>query len=677
MEMEVAMVSGFGGFSSANDVLINEYVPSPLDTLISPIELILTTTGPCPVQKDTLLLTVEPAPIVSASADQTHCANNAIADLAGTVTGGSTTGIWTSDGTGTFSPDNTTLLAQYIPSAADISSGTVELVLTSTNFGSCVAETDTMILTYTPEPVVDAGVDTIYVCENNPIASLNGTVTGVTTSGKWTSNGVGIFSPDNLTLNATYTPSPGDLGAGSVWLYLQSTSNVNCLPVFDSVLIEFTPSPVVNAGANMLACTNDAGIDLSGTVSGGTTTGIWTGGAGTYTPSDTDLITSYTPSAGEISAGSVLLVLTSTNNGGCIAENSTVQINFIAPPFANFNFTEECLYDESVFTDFSLPGYGNIDSWSWDFGDATATSTDQNTTHNYSAPGTYNVELIITSDAGCSDTVVQAVEAFEVPVADFIYTSDCPNNQVEVSFEDMSTTTSDAINFWYYDFGGQGNIAAEDPTQLFSSNGNYTVTHIVSTVNGCSDTTSQVLNIPQTPVAGFTYNTPAGQNIGAIFNFINTSSDAINYTWEFGNGNGSFEENPSNTYFANGDYIVTQYVTSAFGCVDSTSQMITINTVTIDIYELIPNAISPNEDGSNDVWKLDFIDILYPDAHVEIYNEWGQQLFVSDGYEIPWDGKYNGELVPDGNYFYIIDLKGNGAKDDIHKGVLLVLKSKN
>lgn len=668
--------TGFGSFTSANDFLINEYVPSPLDTLISPIELILTTTGPCPVQKDTLLLTVEPAPIVSASADQTHCSNNAIADLAGAVTGGATTGIWTSDGTGTFDPDNTTLLAQYIPSAADISSGLVELVLTSTNFGSCVAETDTMLITYTQEPIVTTGIDTIYVCENSPIASLSGSVTGVTTTGKWTSNGVGIFSPDNLTLNATYTPSPSDLSAGSVWLFLQSTSNVNCFPVFDSVLISFTPSPVVGAGLNMLACTNDAAIDLSGTVTGGSTTGIWTGGAGTYAPSDTDLITSYSPTAGEISAGTILLVLTSTNNGGCLAENSTVQINFIAEPFANFNFTEECLYDASVFTDFSLPGYGNIDSWTWDFGDANS-STNQNDIHNYATAGTYNVELIITSDVGCSDTIVQAVEAFEVPVAGFSYTSACPGNQIIIDFTDESTTNTDAINFWYYDFGGQGNIAAEDPQQLFSSNGNYTVTHIVGTVNGCYDTTSQVLSIPPTPVAGFTYNSNNGLNIGAVFDFINTSTNAVIYSWDFGDNNGSIEEDPSNTYFANGEYTVTQYVTSAFGCTDSTSQVITINTVTIYIDELIPNAISPNDDGANDVWKLDFIGLLYPDAHVEIYNEWGQQLFVSDGYEIPWDGRYNDELVPDGNYFYVIDLNGNGAKDDIHKGVLLVLKSKN
>jgi gliding motility-associated-like protein len=101
---------------------------------------------------------------------------------------------------------------------------------------------------------------------------------------------------------------------------------------------------------------------------------------------------------------------------------------------------------------------------------------------------------------------------------------------------------------------------------------------------------------------------------------------------------------------------------------------ITINTVTDDITQLIPNVISPNGDGKNDVWKLEFLDILYPNASVEIYNQWGQQLFYSEGYSVPWDAKYNGELVPEGNYYYVINLN-SGETDDLFKGALLVFKS--
>jgi len=672
--------SGFGTFNDPTNVLNNTYIPSALDTLITPIQLILTTTGNCPVLKDTIVLEVETAPIVSASANQSLCENNAIATLAGSIEGGATTGYWsTTNGSGTFLPDSSFLDAQYVPSAADISNGSVELVLLSTNVGSCVPESDTMIINYTQGPTVDAGpVDTVFVCENNALVNLNGTVTGNTNTGKWLSSGNGIFSPDNLDLNGTYQPSFADISAGGVWLYLESTANQNCVPVQDSFFVEFTPAPTVDAGAGILSCTNEPEADLAGVIGGATTTGVWSGGAGTFSPSDTDLNATYTPTAGEIANGFVFLTLTSTNNLGCTAESDNVQIEFIAPPIANFSAPDVCLNQPTVFTDFSNQGFGNIDTWHWDFGTQSATSTNQNDTYTYSAAGVYNVQFIVTSEFGCSDTVTQSTEVFEIPVADFNYTANCQNNQVIVQFTDASITASDPIDFWFYDFGGQGSAATENPQQLFSSNGDFTVLHIVETVNGCRDSISKIVSIPPAPVADFSYNTNNGLNIGAVFNFINTSTNADAYEWNFGNGNTSTDVDPNNTYFANGNYLVTLHVTSALGCTDSTSEIININTVTNEISTLIPNAISPNGDLRNDVWKLEFLDLLYPNARVEIYNEWGQLIFESDGYDDPWDGRFAGEFVPDGTYYYIIDLKDSGdPEQDIFKGTILVLKSRN
>jgi gliding motility-associated-like protein len=94
---------------------------------------------------------------------------------------------------------------------------------------------------------------------------------------------------------------------------------------------------------------------------------------------------------------------------------------------------------------------------------------------------------------------------------------------------------------------------------------------------------------------------------------------------------------------------------------------------------LIPNAISPNDDGKNDVWKLDFLNILYPNAYVEIFNEWGQSIFTSEGYNVPWNGTIDGEPVPDGTYYYILDLNSISGDDasDIYKGTILVLTTRD
>ena len=144
--------------------------------------------------------------------------------MAVSVTCGASSGYWSTLCSWTFSPDSSSLGADYMPSAADLSSGSVQLVLVSTNFGSCLPESDTMEITFTTAATVDAGLqDTIFVCENNPVVGLGGSVSGVTTTGKWTSAGAGIFSPDNLYLNASYQPSVGDVSAGQVWIYLEST----------------------------------------------------------------------------------------------------------------------------------------------------------------------------------------------------------------------------------------------------------------------------------------------------------------------------------------------------------------------------------------------------------------------------------------------------------------------
>lgn len=662
--------TGFGSFSSSLSTLDNIYIPSNLDSIVTPIELILSSTGPCPVQKDTIILHVQPAPVVNAGANQVVCANNVDVTLDGAVIAGSTTGIWTSLGSGTFAPDATTLDAIYTPSGADISAGTVTLVLTSTGAALCNTVTDTMVVTITPEPVVDAGPDTLYVCENNPNFSLTGAVSGGSTTGKWTTSGNGSFSPDNLSLSCDYTPSPTDVSGGEITIYLTSTGNGSCFPAKDSIKVIFTPGPSVNAGADILTCLNAPEINLNGIISGPTTTGIWTGGAGSFAPSDTDLGASYIPTASEISSGSITLILTSTDNGDCIAENDAVQINFVAPPFANYNYTEVCLGDTTIFTDFSLNGFGSIVNWDWDFGDGSSSSI-QNPIHFFPDYGAIDVTLIVTSDAGCSDTITQSVPVHELPTADFTYEASCDDDLVIIDFTDNSSTSTENIDFWFYDFGGQGSQATQNPSQLFVGYGDFVITQIVKTEFGCVDTIVKIVEIPPRPEAGFFYYTPAGFNVGAQFEFTDTSYYSANWYWDFGNGETSFDQDPSTVYFVNGTYTVTQIVTGPLGCVDSVSTDIIINTVTNEINQLIPNAISPNGDGKNDVWKLKFIPLLYPDAQVIVMNRWGQTLYESIGYTEPWDGTYNGELVPEGSYFYIIKL----SDEEVYKGSILVLIS--
>jgi gliding motility-associated-like protein len=75
-----------------------------------------------------------------------------------------------------------------------------------------------------------------------------------------------------------------------------------------------------------------------------------------------------------------------------------------------------------------------------------------------------------------------------------------------------------------------------------------------------------------------------------------------------------------------------------------------------DFIPNISNAFSPNGDGINDVWVLRFLQD-YPNATVQIVNRYGQVVFLSTGYAQPWDGKYRGQDLPIGTYYYLINLR--------------------
>lgn len=84
----------------------------------------------------------------------------------------------------------------------------------------------------------------------------------------------------------------------------------------------------------------------------------------------------------------------------------------------------------------------------------------------------------------------------------------------------------------------------------------------------------------------------------------------------------------------------------------------------------IPNAFSPHlADGINDVWVIKNLD-LFPNAVTIVYDRYGREVYKSEGYNRPWDGKRNGVLVPVGVYYFLIDPK-NGNKTYVGSVTLL------
>jgi gliding motility-associated-like protein len=318
---------GNGTFVPGRTALNAKYIATPEEVAAGSVRLILRgKNSACDWITDDVVIRYAPAPIADAGPDRTICANNARVELAGTVTR-ATGGTW-SGGNGTFAPNANTLNAVYTPTAAEIEAGTFRLTLTTTGNGLCNAVSDEMVVTVTPSPTANAGLDQT-VCANNANIRLNGAVT-LASGGIW-SGGAGTFTPNATTLNATYVPTDAERTAGSVRLILTTTGVGNCIQVRDEMVITITPAPVVNAGSHITICADNPKAQLAGTVTIATG-GIWSGGLGTYSPSASALDAVYTPSAAEIQAGEVTLTLASVGAESCIVVTNSVKIIITPAP---------------------------------------------------------------------------------------------------------------------------------------------------------------------------------------------------------------------------------------------------------------------------------------------------------------------------------------------------------
>ncbi|RXF67056.1 PKD-like domain-containing protein [Arcticibacter tournemirensis] len=217
-------------------------------------QLFITVDG-CVSRVSETRVAINEASVVNAGTDHTVCSANPLVALDGKISGGSSTGIWSTSGTGTFPQGNTSLMGIYSPSPADIISGSIRLTLTSTN-NKCDAVVSSFVVTIQQAPAVAAGPDQ-EVCSNNPDVKLNGSVSAQY-GAVWSSSGTGRFSPSNADLNATYIPGREDISTGNVILRLSSTGNGTCSAVSDELNISIIRPPVITALTDIYIFENES-----------------------------------------------------------------------------------------------------------------------------------------------------------------------------------------------------------------------------------------------------------------------------------------------------------------------------------------------------------------------------------------------------------------------------------
>ncbi|MBT7826145.1 MAG: PKD domain-containing protein, partial [Bacteroidetes bacterium] len=262
-----------------------------------------------------------------------------------------------------------------------------------------------------------------------------------------------------------------------------------------------------------------------------------------------------------------------TNSNNC-SDSIMYSIKVDSLPVADFSFSHACLGQTTQFVDLSSGPDTNLTNWNWDFGDASS-STTQNPNHLFNTPIPFEVSLIVSNANGCLDTVVKTIVIDSLPVAEFTFDTVCLNELTH--FYDLSESHGSTNNDWKYYFGDAASSTSQNPTHIYTNPTYYNASLVVTNVNGCSDSTSNIIKVDSLPIPDFVFNNVCLQD---TTQFLDKSTGEgvpiLIYYWNFGDGSNSFDQNPKHYYQNPGTYIVTLRIVNSNGCFDSITKTINI-----------------------------------------------------------------------------------------------------
>lgn len=315
-------------------------------------------------------------------------------------------------------------------------------------------------------------------------------------------------------------------------------------------------------------------------------------------------------------------------------------------------------------------------------------------------PNTYMLTVTnANSNIQCKGFDTITVQYFPQPTVGFTATPVQGCSPLLVSFSDASTPTG--INYTYaWDFGdpsAQVNTSNEqNPQHLYNQYGNFDVSLLITTPDGCSSTITKpgLISVYPTPEAHFTPN-PANASLSdnPTVVFTNSTENFIlaetSWFWNFQDGATSTDMNSSHTYTAPGDYNVYLVARNSHGCVDSV-----FHVVVVEDELFIPNILTPDGDNNNDFLVIGNLN-TNRDNVLKVYDRWGKKVYEKKNYnttslcqKLDPEGKtwqcgaiangdqgWNGEGCADGVYYYSFHYEGVIKTVDKH-GTITIVGSK-
>lgn len=409
------------------------------------------------------------------------------------------------------------------------------------------------------------------------------------------------------------------------------TDSIGCDTTYTFNILPFAPITPV-ATVQQVTCNGACDGSISLNVTGGTDslTYVWTPepGAGQGTPG----ISSLCPDTFTVVISDV---------AGCdttvqfiITEPTAVEVQVDTVIQASCNTAADGAIDISISG--GVPDY----TLNW-AGPDGFTSSDEDLANL--VPGTY--QITVTDANNCTVTSTIDVATLNTLVADAGPDQTlCAGSGIVLD----GTASQGASSFQWTD--GQGGVIGTDAMVDLGVLPDSTYIFVLTVEDGlCTDVDTLTITVLPTPFAN------AGPDqvvyVEGTVQLGGTPSgpDGSAFSWQPDSLLDHADiPNPNATVDTTIWFVLT--VSSPDGCVSVDSVLVTM------IPEVsAPSGFTPNGDGYNDVWVLGFVQ-LFPDMEVQVFSRWGEPLFHSKGYEVPWDGKYDGKVVPMGTYYYVIEL---------------------
>jgi gliding motility-associated-like protein len=479
---------------------------------------------------------------------------------------------------------------------------TVKLLVRTANGVDSIVKSS--LITVAPNPRVDFKALDSTGCFPLPVqfTDLSTTSNGSITAWSW-DLGDGTVSNDAAPSH-TYTAS------GSYTITLKATNNFGCSKTISKVQYIKVAQGVKAGFSNTTpnVCSVPATIQFTNTSTGpGQLSYLWDFGDGT-------LSNGPKPDHTYMAPGTYTVKLVTTSSQGC--SDTLIRTNWISVGTVRSGFTAPslvCAGQPVVLTNTTTPAPGSA---VWYFSDGT-TSGETDPIKTFAKEGTYTVKLV-NNFGSCSDSITRSITVSKRPSPSFAAgkTLSC-----KAPFTVSFTNTTTGVPSYQWHFGDGTTSTDAQTTHTYTQPGDYTVTLIAFSSNGCSDTLVKenfikiqkpqitIHNLPRTGCTPLTVHPTAT---------VLANEAVTAYRWNFGDGTFSTEAAPSHTYTRAGNYNVTLTIITASGCSDS---LVLTNAVTAGdkpqgAFTVKPAEVCPdypvyftdNSSGNVDQWQWFFSD---------------------------------------------------------------------